>query len=76
MTISDKCDDFNKAQCWNVRDICEWNKKISFCVRKGDLDNGVGPVSAAVIAVCVCVGVAVIIVVIGAIVFVIKKRKD
>lgn len=76
MTISDKCDDFNKAQCWNVRDICEWNKKNSFCVRKGDLDNGVGPVSAAVIAVCVCVGVAVIIVVIGAIVFVIKKRKD
>lgn len=76
MTITDKCDTFNKAGCWETRSVCDWDKKNHWCARKGTVEDGVGLASGVIIAICVCVGVVVVIVLVAVVVFIIKKRKD
>lgn len=76
MTISDQCENFNKAKCWDARSVCDWNKKYHLCARKGTMEDDNGLVSGAIIAICVCVGVVVVIVLVAVIVVMIKKRKD
>ena len=76
MTITDKCDSFNKANCWYARAVCDWNKRSRMCARKGTMEDPVGLVRGAVIGIGVGVGVVVVIVIVAVVVVVIKKRKD